>query len=572
MAYAFSTRRTLPDPPPPPTTSAQVLPSSELTIVARGTTGTEAVEVWVGVHLVLQFTADVVETEQTVTTTDEGAVEVRFINDGVEGEVDRDLVVAYIELDGRRFASASPDTIATGFTDPATGSCQSRPSVPRVDTLKCNGAFRYLELVGGQARSLDLPVAGESIDVGDGVVPVPADARFVAVDGVDGGPGTEAAPWRTVQFAVDQARPGMTIVVRGGTYTEDLVVEQSGTLDAPITLRNYPGERPIIRATGGPGMHLQPEGGPILDLTPEERLVVEPVEHITIMGFEFAGENNTAPAGWASGLSVDYANGIRAVDNVIHGFPGGGVSVIGSDNVLVEDNRIESVGAQGLTQYSGVTILQAVNRGDPDLEPGFRMVVRGNDITDVRSLVTNAGKQFGPDYRSVTDPEDRADDAEADGSYTDANCIIIDDSRHTQHESLFEPSEDWTLVEANTCADNMGRGIHVFLSDNVVARENVLTGNLGANRWYPPPPAFGHDPWKDYRWTAELNATRSNHVRFENNIVDAVGAFDRNAFESSDIVFRGNRYLGGPIETAFSEGASFEDEAVDASADPSPSD
>jgi len=74
---------------------------------------------------------------------------------------------------------------------------------------------------------------------------------YVHPTGSDSNPGTIEAPWRTIQKALDSLRPGERVLVREGTYSEDLRMTGSGTASAPITISNYPGERP----------HLQPAGG-----------------------------------------------------------------------------------------------------------------------------------------------------------------------------------------------------------------------------------------------------------------------------------------------------------------------
>lgn len=76
--------------------------------------------------------------------------------------------------------------------------------------------------------------------------PLPAPARFVAPNGNDANAGTEAAPWKTVQAAVDKLQPGETLVLRAGIYHERVTVKARGTADKPITLRSYPGEVAIL--------------------------------------------------------------------------------------------------------------------------------------------------------------------------------------------------------------------------------------------------------------------------------------------------------------------------------------
>jgi hypothetical protein len=58
----------------------------------------------------------------------------------------------------------------------------------------------------------------------------------VSTRGADSNPGTQAQPFRTVQRAVDAARPGSKVLVHAGTYTGKVKIKQSGTAASPITL------------------------------------------------------------------------------------------------------------------------------------------------------------------------------------------------------------------------------------------------------------------------------------------------------------------------------------------------
>jgi hypothetical protein len=71
--------------------------------------------------------------------------------------------------------------------------------------------------------------------------------RFVdGTRGDDRGPGTERAPWKSLEFALRQLRPGETLYLRGGTYYERVALSRSGTVEAPITIASYPGEVAVI--------------------------------------------------------------------------------------------------------------------------------------------------------------------------------------------------------------------------------------------------------------------------------------------------------------------------------------
>ena len=90
----------------------------------------------------------------------------------------------------------------------------------------------------------------------------PLRAFYVAVNGLDGDPGTEAKPFRTLERARDAIRAlkqadglprgGVTVFIRGGTYplakTFELTEEDGGTAAAPVVYRGQPGEE--ARLTG----------------------------------------------------------------------------------------------------------------------------------------------------------------------------------------------------------------------------------------------------------------------------------------------------------------------------------
>jgi hypothetical protein len=74
-----------------------------------------------------------------------------------------------------------------------------------------------------------------------------AGSIYVSPKGSDDNPGKSVdAPMRTIQKAVDAAKPGDTIHVRGGTYRETVTTSQSGTAKAPITIRNYEDEAVVV--------------------------------------------------------------------------------------------------------------------------------------------------------------------------------------------------------------------------------------------------------------------------------------------------------------------------------------
>ena len=75
--------------------------------------------------------------------------------------------------------------------------------------------------------------------------------RSVAPSGADSAPGTLARPWRTLRHALEALRPGQTLVVRGGRYSERLgadtpIAVRPGTRKQPILVRVPRGERAVL--------------------------------------------------------------------------------------------------------------------------------------------------------------------------------------------------------------------------------------------------------------------------------------------------------------------------------------
>jgi hypothetical protein len=105
----------------------------------------------------------------------------------------------------------------------------------------------------------------------------------VAVNGDDAGPGTPERPWRTLAKAAAAVEPGMTVVVRGGTYRERLVLRRSGTPSARIVFLAQPGESVTIDGRGI--AFANPLWNGLIDIDRQS--------HITISGFTVVDSAST---------------------------------------------------------------------------------------------------------------------------------------------------------------------------------------------------------------------------------------------------------------------------------------
>lgn len=98
---------------------------------------------------------------------------------------------------------------------------------------------------------------------------------YVSPRGSDANPGSETQPWRTIQHAADTLEPGDTAWVRRGRYRERISLTKSGLPGQPITLRAFPGERPVI---DGAGYRPSTEEDTAL-------LLIQDQSHIRVQGF-----------------------------------------------------------------------------------------------------------------------------------------------------------------------------------------------------------------------------------------------------------------------------------------------
>jgi hypothetical protein len=64
---------------------------------------------------------------------------------------------------------------------------------------------------------------------------------YVAPSGSDSKSGSLSAPWKTIQYGVNRMVSGDTLIVRGGTYNENVTITKPR-----VTIKNYTGESPIL--------------------------------------------------------------------------------------------------------------------------------------------------------------------------------------------------------------------------------------------------------------------------------------------------------------------------------------
>jgi hypothetical protein len=89
----------------------------------------------------------------------------------------------------------------------------------------------------------------------------PGNLFYIAKNGNDSNPGTEAQPWLTLQKAADTLTEGQKVYVKEGVYNERVTVKNSGTDENYIIFSAYSGQKVIIDGTGIASDANMPHGG-----------------------------------------------------------------------------------------------------------------------------------------------------------------------------------------------------------------------------------------------------------------------------------------------------------------------
>ncbi|WBS05123.1 hypothetical protein OU994_13000 [Pseudoduganella sp. SL102] len=383
--------------------------------------------------------------------------------------------------------------------------------------LQSGTAYRYrisaLRDSGGVIRS-EVAATTPPLDVQQVFY---VDAQY----GNNANPGTEDRPFASIQKAHDVMVPGQTVLVRQGTYANPwnytvVMIRNSGTEGAPITYRNYPGERPLVKTTKGKNHHG-------IEVRDAAHIVIDGFEvegHVKQVTYQEAKEQNDLARAYAAmtppkyiGAIVD-SNGISLTgktlnkthhivirNNVVRDTPGGGIAANFTDYVTIDSNRVSGTSAYSPYGTSGISFLTPYNfDGNTS---GYKLVATGN-------VVSGASNLFPCNCFGFRQP-------------TDGNGIIIDSFLKYAYAGR-------TLVANNIVFDNGGRGIHSLNVQHLDVFNNTTFQNSTI----------------EITGEGEISMQKTRFARIWNNIM--VARPDRPAnryFQSSDIDFSHNIVYGG---------------------------
>ncbi len=303
--------------------------------------------------------------------------------------------------------------------------------------------------------------------LGEEAQPRSGDVLYLSPQGDDNNPGSREAPLGTLASALCNLRPGQTLYLLPGVYTESVLLGAFGNPDAPITIYGL----------------IEDERWPVLEGENSRSMGIALVEsrNFIIKNIEF---RNYIDEGLLLLLVEDVIirgnrfieNGRASVEPDAEG-EGFGINLVGVRNALVEDNQAIANGPNH-ERWLNYTLGTGINTYEL-----FDSIIRNNHITKTTGggiLVEDGGNVL------VENNIIENNELDANGDYWDGG-IWVDGSYNV------------TLRE-NTIRDNHGPGM--VLSDEdvqypqtsygIVVEGNHVSGNLTAvymwNYGICPPP------------------------------------------------------------------------------------
>ncbi len=197
---------------------------------------------------------------------------------------------------------------------------------------------------------------------------------YVAPNGSDAGPGSPAAPWRTIQKAANTVVAGDTVLLRTGTYRERVVIAAAGAAGAEVTFAAYPGEAPVV------------DGASVT--IPDAMAGLVEVTHAAYVRLRGLRVRNAGPHLDNAGILVKSSHHVVVERNSTYNTVSSGIGVWKSDTVTVDGNDVALACNDGLEesitvgQTSSFEVMRNVVRlGGPGTRGGEGICVKDGSRT-----------------------------------------------------------------------------------------------------------------------------------------------------------------------------------------------
>jgi parallel beta-helix repeat protein len=262
------------------------------------------------------------------------------------------------------------------------------------------------------------------------------DTFYVSPAGNDSNVGSFTQPWKTIQHAASTVSAGSVVLVRGGTYSEAVTINVSGSANSGYTqFRNYAGETAIL------------DGSSLTVPSSDNGLFfIDSQSYICVQGFELRNYRTSTKNYVPVGIHVlGTSHHIKILGNKIHNIEHNGTSSNGTDahgiacygtsgtqsmnNIVIDGNELYSLklgSSESLVLNGNVDTFQISNNIVHDNNNigidmiGFEGTASAND--QARNGIVYGNTVYDIDsYGNVAYGTDRS----ADGIYVDGGKNIV---------------------------------------------------------------------------------------------------------------------------------------------------
>lgn len=284
-----------------------------------------------------------------------------------------------------------------------------------------------------------------------------AASYYVSPQGADSSArsGSSTAPWKTIQYALDRVPGGNTILIRPGTYPEDVKIRKSGTSSSNTTLQAADmTNKPLITGTSNastPTVYVIGQLKSGVDY-PGDYNDINYVSYVKIKGIKISNISTLTAS------KAQYAHHVIWEDNEIFNNGGNGISSEWADYLTIRRNNVYGNCKRTSAKTSGLS-LRWLHPVDTD-RTGFHNIVEENRVYE----------NFDPLH------------ADGNGISVDSSGYTIDGDRPEFDEYNTTDWDPTVLIRNNLFYDNGGRGILVLRSENVTITNNTCVNNCRDTR------------------------------------------------------------------------------------------
>ena len=398
-------------------------------------------------------------------------------------------------------------------------------------------------------------------------------------NGSDNNSGTIDSPFKTINKGISMVNAGGTVYVMDGVYqnanygTVDpststnmnnqhvVTINKSGTEDAYITLRNYPGDTPKIQFDGRGGIvisnnmnYIIVEGfeveGPAQDIDYD---MAEADRNYKIQVAEDEDDSTNYNHSYFGGKGIWGGYGahhhIIIRNNIVHDTCGSAIRFNDSDHILIENNIVYNSNWWTSSASSAIVLAESIAQNG-DNTSDIKMIIRGNIVYNnwnrIRFYVTQLPDNSGnnnPDYgtanfQSIWDGQGiyvTRSDPGYNGTFLFENNLCLNNGKNGIN---FDHSHSASAIyQNNTLYYN---GVHEIIQDISVAEGNPAhrgqkVGGIKANHVLNATVVNNIIVTRDNEFSAlQLNNVYGSRVAVDNIIVNGTYAWP--ATESNNLI------------------------------------